>query len=96
MSNIPPISELSVRRFVGEKNYADGKKNFRLLKLGRIGEATNEAEQANNQELFKIADIFVKRGYRANAKRLMQERAINKDTTQVNDMLIQIWLNNHP
>jgi uncharacterized Zn finger protein len=67
-----------------------------LLKLGRIGEATKEAEQTNNQDLFKIADILVKRGYRANAKRLMQERANNKDTTQANDILIQIWLNNHP
>jgi hypothetical protein len=68
----------------------------RLLTLGRIGEATKEAEQVNNLYLFKIADIFVKRGYRANAKRLMQERANNKDTTQANDVLIQIWLNNHP
>ena len=68
----------------------------RLLMLGRIGEATKEAELANNQDLFKMADIFVKRGYRANAKRLMQERANNKDNTQVNDVLIQIWLNNHP
>lgn len=67
-----------------------------LLKLGRIGEATKEAEQATNQDLFKIADIFAKRGYRANAKRLMQKRANNKDTTQANDILIQIWLNNHP
>ena len=68
----------------------------RLLKPGRISEATKEAEQANNHELFKIADIFVKRGYRTNAKNLMQERANNKDNTQVNDILIQIWLNNHP
>jgi len=68
----------------------------RLLMLGRIGEATKEAELANNLDLFKIADIFVKRGYRANAKRLMQERANNKDNTQANDVLIQIWLNNHP
>jgi hypothetical protein len=67
-----------------------------LLMQGRIGEATKEAELANNLDLFKIADIFVKRGYRANAKRLMQERANNKDNTQAKDVLIQIWLNNHP
>ena len=29
MNTIPPISELSIRRFAGEKNYTDGKKNFR-------------------------------------------------------------------
>lgn len=29
MNTIPPINELSIRRFAGEKNYADGKKNFR-------------------------------------------------------------------
>jgi hypothetical protein len=58
--------------------------------------STKEAELANNLDVFKLADILINRGYRANAKRLMQERTNNKDNTQVNDVLIQIWLNNHP
>ena len=68
----------------------------RLLELRRIDEAVKEAEQVSNQDLFKIADIFVEEGYTAKAKRLMQERARRRaDDIKVDDILIKIWLNNH-
>ena len=59
----------------------------RLLALGRIDEATNEAARATDYDLLHLADVFTRHGQGEIAVRLMGERS--KETQ---DGRILVWL----
>lgn len=59
----------------------------KLLELGRVGEATREAKQAEDNELVQMADIFVQHQRADIAEQLMTQRARKTD-----DRRIIAWL----
>ena len=62
----------------------------RLLVLGRVDEATREAEQAGDYNLLELADIFVEHDQGDVAERLMLERSRQSQDRRVPD-----WLKNY-
>ncbi len=59
----------------------------RLLKLGRVDEAVNEAKQIDSYYLLEIADIFSEHGQDALAEEIVQERAKNTQNTKILEWL---------
>ncbi len=62
----------------------------RLLALGRVGEATREATQAEEHELLEMADVFVRHGQAQPIEQLLMQRAHSSD-----DERIMQWLQQH-
>ncbi len=62
----------------------------RLLALGRVDEATREAEQGSDYDLLTLANIFVEHGHESVAERLIQERSKRSDDTRLLE-----WLKNY-
>jgi hypothetical protein len=62
----------------------------RLLELGRVDEAVQDASQANGWQLVKLADLFVQYGQHGAVERLMYETAQQEMYTMYAD-----WLKNH-
>lgn len=62
----------------------------RLLELGRVDEAVQDASQANGWQLLKLADLFVQSGQDAAVERMMYEQAQQERYTMYAD-----WLKNH-
>lgn len=59
----------------------------RLLKLGRLDDATREAEPASDWELLNLADLFVSRRHADVAERLVRERSRKSDDTRLLEWL---------
>ncbi|MDQ6659907.1 MAG: hypothetical protein M3Z24_02950 [Chloroflexota bacterium] len=62
----------------------------RLLELGRVDEAVQDASQANGWLLVKLADIFVQYEQNSAVERMMHEKAQQERYTMYAD-----WLENH-
>ncbi len=62
----------------------------RLLELGRVDEAVQEASQANGWPLIKLADLFVQHGQDAAVERMMDAKAQQEAYTTIAE-----WLKNH-
>src|SRR6266487_2121560 len=62
----------------------------RLLELGRVDEAVQDASQANGWQLVKLADLFVQYGQDAAVERMMHEKAQQERHTMYAD-----WLKSH-
>jgi len=62
----------------------------RLLELGRVDEAVQEASQANGWPLIKLADLFVQHGQDAAVERMMDAKAQQEAYTSIAE-----WLKNH-
>ncbi len=62
----------------------------RLLELGRVDEAVQDASQANGWQLVKLADLFVQYGQDSAVERMMYEMAQQERYTIYAD-----WLKNH-
>src|SRR5205823_3434506 len=62
----------------------------RLLELGRVYEAVQDASQANGWQLVKLADIFVQYEQDGAVERMMHEKAQQERYTMYAD-----WLKNH-
>ncbi len=59
----------------------------RLLKLGRVDEAIQEAENVEDYEILDIADILVEHGYGDAAEKLIEERAKDSRDTDILEWL---------
>jgi uncharacterized Zn finger protein len=59
----------------------------RLLQLGRLEEATREAEQAVDWDLLRLADLFVSRRHGDVAERLIRERSEKSQDTRLLEWL---------
>jgi uncharacterized Zn finger protein len=62
----------------------------RLLELGRVDEAVQDASQANGWQLVKLSDLFVQYGQDAAVERMMSEKAQQEMYTMYGE-----WLKNH-
>ena len=62
----------------------------RLLELGRADEAVQDASQAHDWQLVKLADLFVQHGQDAAVERMMYEKAQQEMYTSIAE-----WLKNH-
>ena len=62
----------------------------RLLELGRVDEAAQDASQANGWPLVKLADLFVRYGQDSAVEHMMDEKAQQERYTIYAD-----WLKNH-
>jgi len=62
----------------------------RLLELGRVDEAVQDASQANGWQLVKLADLFVQYGQDAEVERMMYEKAQQEMYSSTAE-----WLKNH-
>jgi len=62
----------------------------RLLALGRVHEALNEAEQASDYSLMRLADIFVEYEHGNIAESMIRERVKTSQDTRLLE-----WLKNH-
>jgi uncharacterized Zn finger protein len=62
----------------------------RLLELGRVDEAVQDASHANGWQLLKLADLFVQYGQDAAVERLMDAKAQQERYTVTAE-----WLKNH-
>jgi hypothetical protein len=62
----------------------------RLLELGRVDEAVQDASQANGWQLVKLADLFVQYSQDAAVERMMSEKAQQEMYTMYGE-----WLKNH-
>jgi uncharacterized Zn finger protein len=62
----------------------------RLLELGRVDEAVQDAGQASGWQLVKLADLFVQYGQDAAVERMMYEKAQQEMYTSAAE-----WLKNH-
>ncbi len=62
----------------------------RLLELGRVDEAVQDASQAEGWQLVKLADLFVQYGQDAAVERMMYEKAQQEMYT-----ITAEWLKNH-
>jgi uncharacterized Zn finger protein len=62
----------------------------RLLELGRVDEAVQDASQANGWQLVKLADLFVQYSQDGAVERLMHEKAQQERYTMYAD-----WLKSH-
>ncbi len=62
----------------------------RLLELGRVDEAVQDASQANGWPLVKLADLFVQYGQDAAVERMMYEKAQQEMYSSAAE-----WLKNH-
>jgi hypothetical protein len=62
----------------------------RLLELGRVDEAVQDACQASGWQLVKLADLFVQYGQDAAVERMMDEKAQQEMYTSTAE-----WLKNH-
>jgi len=63
---------------------------IRLLELGRVDEAVQDASQANGWQLVKLADLFVQYGQDGAIERMMSEKAQQEMYTTYAE-----WLKNH-
>ncbi|HET7639387.1 MAG TPA: glyoxalase, partial [Ktedonobacteraceae bacterium] len=62
----------------------------RLLELGRVDEAIQDASQADGWQLLKLADLFVQYGQDSAVERMMYEKTQQERYTMYAD-----WLKNH-
>ena len=62
----------------------------RLLELGRVDEAVQDASQSDSWQLLKLADLFVQYGQDSAVERMMYEKAQQERYTMYAD-----WLKNH-
>ena len=62
----------------------------RLLELGRVDEAVQDASQASGWQLVKLADLFVQYGQDSAVERMMYEKAQQEIYSSAAD-----WLKNH-
>lgn len=83
---------LSIEEFlrIGRETKSIQQVVTRLLELGRVDEAVQDASQANGWPLIKLADLFVQYGQDAAVERMMYEKAQQEMYTSYAE-----WLKNH-
>jgi uncharacterized Zn finger protein len=86
------VDTLSIEEFlrIGRETKSIQQVVTRLLELGRVDEAVQDASQANGWPLIKLADLFVQYGQDAAVERMMYEKAQQEMYTSYAE-----WLKNH-
>ena len=64
----------------------------RLLELGRVDEAVQEAEKTIDHDLMHIADIFVEHRHETEAEMMIRKRARTSQDTRLQDWLKKFYL----